>query len=104
MIPPKSEGEALVISDSSYAGAKFPRVNATAHARTDPNRFELQAKKCPRRISISEETHKALHDLIKAIRARNPEHPVKFHLKHNYSADQMPETILDDAPSCDSGG
>ena len=32
--PPQSESEALLIADSSCAGAKLPRVNATVHAKT----------------------------------------------------------------------
>ena len=54
---------------------------------------------CPSRISLGENAQKAFYGLIEAVRARDPEHPVEFHLKHACSADQMPETIPDGAPA-----
>ena len=88
VIPPKAEGEALVISNSSYSGTKLPGVSARACARTEPTRFELQVKQCRPRVTLSEKDHKALYDLIETVRVHNPALPIKFHLKHTCAADQ----------------
>ena len=67
--PPKSDGQPLVIKNAGHTGTTLTVVNARAHARGDPDRFELQVKNHAPHVTLFKSDHPNFCKWIKEARA-----------------------------------